>query len=212
MLEIWANILAVVIVSAGGLVLLLAPDWRLRLIALAGEYLGVFLLVLQSWPFEMAVVKLVAGWMAGSVLGMAIIALPIKEQDQVGRAGDRMEDELAPGTSLLSGLVFRILAALLIFLTVFSVAPQMLTWVPGVSLWQVWGSLILMGMGLLQLGFTAQPFRTILALLTILAGFEILYASVESSALVAGLLASIHLGLSLVGAYLILAPQMEEAE
>jgi hypothetical protein len=83
-------------------------------------------------------------------------------------------------------------------------------WLPQISLEQVWGAAILIGVGMLHLGFTGQPFRVILALLTVLTGFEILYASVESSTLVAGLMAGIHLGLALVGAYLMVAPLQGE--
>ena len=54
-------------------------------------------------------------------------------------------------------------------------------------------------------------FSGILALLTVLSGFEVIYAGVESSTLVAGLLAGINLGLALVGSYLLVAPTMEEA-
>ncbi len=64
------------------------------------------------------------------------------------------------------------------------------------------GSLLLAGMGLLQLGTSAQPFRVVLGLLTVLSGFEIIYAAVESSTLVAALLAAINLSLALTGAYL----------
>jgi len=39
----------------------------------------------------------------------------------------------------------------------------------------------------------------------------VLYAAVEISILVAGLLAALNLGLSLVGAYLILSPTMGES-
>jgi hypothetical protein len=41
--------------------------------------------------------------------------------------------------------------------------------------------------------------------MTVLAGFEILYSAVEGSILVAALLATINLGLALVGAYLMVA-------
>jgi len=41
----------------------------------------------------------------------------------------------------------------------------------------------------------------IVGLLTVLAGFEIMYAAVESSALVTALLAVVNLGLALAGAY-----------
>jgi hypothetical protein len=46
-----------------------------------------------------------------------------------------------------------------------------------------------------------------IGLLTVLCGFEILYASIENSILVAALLSVINLGLALVGAYLINADQ-----
>jgi hypothetical protein len=50
----------------------------------------------------------------------------------------------------------------------------------------------------------------VLGLLTVLSGFEILYAAVETATLVAGLLAAINLGLALVGAYLLAAPSLED--
>jgi hypothetical protein len=65
---------------------------------------------------------------------------------------------------------------------------------------------------LLHLGLTAQPLRVVLGLLTVLSGFEILYAAVESATLVAGLLAAVNLGLALVGAYLLVAPGLERVE
>ena len=62
---------------------------------------------------------------------------------------------------------------------------------------------MLIGMGLLHLGISAQPLRIILGLLTVLSGFEIIYAALESSLLVAALLAVVELGLSLTGAYIL---------
>jgi hypothetical protein len=109
-----------------------------------------------------------------------------------------------------SGRVFRLLTGLLAAMGGFSIAPQLTSWVPGLGNEQAWGSIILLGVGLLQLGFTIQPFRTILGLLTFLAGFEIIYAAAEPSTLVTGLLAIVTLGLSLAGAYLLLAPSLEE--
>ena len=48
--------------------------------------------------------------------------------------------------------------------------------------------------------------------MTVLAGFELLYATVEGSVLVAGLLAVINLGLALVGSYLMIASNAEPEE
>ena len=70
--------------------------------------------------------------------------------------------------------------------------------------------MILLGMGLLQLGMSDQPLRIIVGLLTLLSGFEVLYAAIENSVLVAGLLAVVTLGIASVGAYLIVVPTMEE--
>jgi hypothetical protein len=51
-----------------------------------------------------------------------------------------------------------------------------------------------------------------MGLMTVLSGFEILYSTVESSVLVAALLAVINLGLALVGAYLLIASAPQETE
>ncbi len=72
------------------------------------------------------------------------------------------------------------------------------------------GSLLLIGMGLLHLGITSHILRVIIGLMTVLAGFEILYSAVEGSILVAALLAAINLGLALVGAFLLTAENTPE--
>ncbi len=90
--------------------------------------------------------------------------------------------------------------------------PGQRDWISGLTVEQAWGGLLLIGMGLLQLGFAPAVLQTILGLLTTAAGFEIFYASVETSALVAGLLSMTNLGLAMVGAYLLVAPHMEKDE
>jgi hypothetical protein len=76
----------------------------------------------------------------------------------------------------------------------------------------VTGSALLVTLGLLHLGLTTSILRVVLALLTVLSGFEILYAAVEGSILVAGLLSVVNLGLATVGAYLLVAAAGEAAE
>jgi hypothetical protein len=63
------------------------------------------------------------------------------------------------------------------------------------------GGLLLIGLGLLQLGITSDSFQVILGLLTVMGGFEVLYAAVESSVLVTALLVVVNLGLAMAGAY-----------
>jgi hypothetical protein len=74
------------------------------------------------------------------------------------------------------------------------------------------GGLLLAGMGLLHLGVTDQILRVTIGLMTVLAGFEIIYAAVENSVLVAALLAIINLGLALAGSYLMIASNAPELE
>jgi len=180
--------------------IMLSRSWRWSLAALALQYLGVFLLSALIWPLEMAAVKLVAGWMAGAILAIA--------GTEANLADPKDSEDLTWGW--LSSRVFRFIAAGLGALVVLSIVPQAILWIPGLSFAQAWGSLILIGVGLIYLGLTAQPFRVALGLLTIFSGFEIIYAAVETSALVAGLLALVNLGLALASAYVLTAPLMEQ--
>jgi hypothetical protein len=83
--------------------------------------------------------------------------------------------------------------------------PRIEAAIPGLG-WQVIaGSLLLIGAGVAHLGMTSDTLNVILGLLTMLTGFEILYAAIESSILVAGLLAVTNLGLGIAGSYLLLA-------
>lgn len=189
---------AVLWLSLTGLILLIARDWRLLISALVIQYVGVFVLISLSWPLEMAAVKLVTGWMSSAVLGVALIGTP-------GDWGD--EHVILP-----TGIVFRFFTALLVGLGVASIVPQLESWWPQVQPIQLWGGMIMMGMGILQLGLTSIPFRTILGLLTVMSGFEILYATMEESLLVVGLLAMVNLGLSLTGSYILEVPAMEGRE
>lgn len=190
------TILALVGLILTGLSLLLSRDWRWMIAALSVQYVGVFGMIVYVWPLEIAVVKLVAGWMSGAILGMAISNAPDSWQ---------YEEQSVP-----SSRVFRVLAAGLVILAIASLAAPLQTGLPRVSLGLVLGSLLLMGLGLLHLGLTSQPLRSVVGLLTALSGFEILYAAVETSTLVAGLLAGVNIGLALAGAYLVLSPSMEQ--
>lgn len=180
-----AVVLLLVVTSSG---LLVSRDWRWIVALLACQSAGVFYLVSLDWPAGLAVVKLVTGWMAGAALGLT----------QIGRAHAGQVETAWP-----SSRAFRLLTFVFILMVVFSIAGSLADWLPGVSREQALGGLVLAGAGLLQIGMTGSPFRVIVGLLTILAGFEILYAAVEASVLVAGLLSGVNLGLALAGAYLI---------
>ena len=185
----------VAILLITSLTLLLSRDWRLGIGALGVQYLGVFLLVSVTWPVNLAVIKLVAGWMAGAVMGLTYVSSGL----------GRNETKIWPTERL-----FRLLAAALVILVVLSLTPQTVDWVPNIGPFQVAGGLLLIGMGIMHHALTEHSLQALLGLMTALSGFEILYAAVESSALVAGLLAVVNLGIGLTGAYLLISPELEQ--
>ncbi len=187
---------AVALVSLTSIYNLISRDWRSSIGSLALQYVGVFLLVNISWPLEMAIAKMLAGWMAGVILWIAMTYVP----------------DLWPESekSIKFGAMFRVLAAIILALAITSLVLQSQSWLSTISIPILWGSFMLIGMGLLQLSLTSNPLRVIIGLLTSLSGFEIIYAAIETSTLVTGLLAVVTLGLALVGAYLLITPTMEK--
>ena len=194
------SIPAVGLVTLTSLFLLITKDWRRNIGLLGIQYIGVFLLVGIEWPLTIAVTGLIAGWIACAVIGMVILSAP-----------DRIDNYplfYEPQQRLSS--LFYLLAAIFVGLTVISAAPQIIIWIPGIEIEQIWGGLILVGLGLLRLGFSSYPLSVTSGLLTILSGFEILYAPMENSAFTVGLLATVTLVLALIGAYLFIVPTLEE--
>ena len=192
------NWFALAIVATGAIGLLISRDWRWGVGLLAGLYIGVFLLLKNTWPISVAAAKLVTGWMAIAILG--ITRLNIKQAEK------------EPKLSWPQGRLFRLFTAGIVTVIVFTAAPGVEETIPGIGMPVISGSLVLMGMGMLHLGITIEPFHVILGLLTVLGGFESLYAALESSILVAAMLSTVNLGLALVGAYLLSAHRPEESE
>lgn len=180
-------------------VVLASQDWRWTIAALGIQYAAVFVLVAGSWRLELAVVKLVAGWMATAILGAS--------QDPT---------QTAPERERPSGAVFRLLIGGMVGLLVFSIVPEAVTmlneYLDAIPIPQLAGGMLLLGMGLAMLGLNARPLRVVLGLLVFFSGFEILYAMVERSTLVAGLLALVNLALAMMGAYLQAAARLDPEE
>lgn len=189
----WTVILLIAATSVG---ILLARDWRWLIIFLSVQYVGVFILTLQHWTLGMATVKVIAGWMGAAILGMTRSNMDEEES----------RDNLPQGRS------FRLVAAGVVGLIAASGAARVDAMMADAGLAVAGGSLLLIGMGALHLSVTVQPMRVTVGLMTVLAGFEILYSAVETSVLVTALLAVINLGLTLAGSYLMIASNAQEAE
>lgn len=188
--------LVVVTISAAGL--FLSRDWRWGLAFMAIQYLGAATLTWVHWPIGMSAAFLVAGWMSTALIGMTLTSAP--------RLPDAME------WAWPQGRLFRAFMAGIVFVLAVTFSARIDSFVAGVGTPVIAGTILVAGLGLLQLGSTTQIPRVILGLLSLLAGFEIFYASVEGSILVAGLLSVVTLGLGLTGSYLLGAIIPEEAE
>lgn len=192
----WVVIILIVITSVG---ILLARDWRQLVILLSAQYIAVFILTLQHWPLGMSTVKVIAGWMGAAILGMT--------RSNLGDQGEAANQSILP-----QGRFFRFIAAGVVGVIAATTAPLVDPLLADAGLVVAAGSLLLIGMGLLHLSVTDEAMRVTIGLMTVLAGFEVLYSAVENSILVAALLATINLGLALVGAYLMTAADASEDE
>jgi len=183
------SILAFVLIVITAMAILVFRDWRIVSGALILQYLAAFAMVTQTWPVGMAVIKLIVGWMA-----TAAISLTYFRRENVPLFSETP-----------SSFTFRGLIGLLVILVVFIGAPSLQTNVfPELDLLILQSGLMLIGISLMQLGTTRDPFLTVVGLLSFLSGFEVIYAGLELSSLVTGLLAIVNLGLSLVGVYFII--------
>jgi hypothetical protein len=191
-LTLFSSILILAAVAAA-LLMLLSDSWRWTIAGLAIQYLVVFLLVAQIWPIGLAAIKLVAGWLAGVLLSMVNSPKQLEETFFSPR----------------SARIFRLFSAGLILMIVFAVTPSVNTLLPIPYHYLLIG-LMLIGMGVLQFGISQRHLRVILGLLTLLSGFEVIYSSLEGSALLAAILAAITLALGLIGSTILMNDQPEE--
>ncbi len=185
---VWIPAGMAVFATAG---LLISRAWRVQLVLLAVQYAAMFWLIALHWPFGLATVKLVTGWMVCAILG--ITQAGIKEAEQE-------ESAVWP-----QGRLFRFVMVALVAATTVVLIPYVEALIPGISRPVVVGVLFSIGIGIVQLGITSNLLRIVLSLLLVMAGFETLYAMVETSLLLTGLLAIVNLGLALSGAYLLTA-------
>lgn len=185
------DILPVLLAGLSSLILFINKKWRWNILAMAAIYVSVFWMVLQVWPTGLAVVKLIAGWMAGAILGSAV-----REDSNL-----LVEDKTAEQR-------FKLVIVFIIWIFSYSIMQSIKIRLP-IPNTLIWGGVLLIITGILQIGMSIRPIRIIFGLLTAFSGFEVLYAGVEQSVLVAGFLVIITLGIALVGVLFI---QQEEGE
>ena len=171
-------------------------DWRLAMFGMLTQYLFLSLLLNTELPGGLAMVKLVAGYMACLILywtarrvEQALQSIPD------GRAWFMANRAIYP-----MGLRFRILALLFVILVLMPL-PELLSFVAFSPTFLV-PSLWLMTMGLLTIILTRDPLKTGMGLLTFQNGIELLYSLVDPGVVVMGLLGVGTILVGLVVSYL----------
>ena len=193
------EILAGIVTAFASLIQLTALDWRGRIGLLALQYLAVFFLIGLVWPLALAVIFLVSGWFGAAVLGMAVAGLP---------GNSLQNDSLEPSPG--SNTIFNLISSAIILLMAYTYASQTAEWLPRLDEFQSGAALLLVGLGILQLAFSSSSLSVSIGLMTIVSGFEVMYAGLTNSQFAVGLLAVITLFIALAGAYWMLAPSLEE--
>ena len=179
----WYNFFPVAMILAALLGLFLFNNWRRQVISLVALYLGMFILLVQVNPFTLAAVKLISGWMSALLLGLII-----------------PKEKVPPAEGLLSNQIFRVFCSIFIWVIAYLISKSVGD-IFSVNSLVVFISLAIFGSGLLQLGMKVDPLQVVLGILTVFAGFELLYTSIESSVLINGLLAAMNLLIALLGTF-----------
>lgn len=180
---IFNNIL-IVATFAALITILMGESWRFRIAGLAVVYLVSFVVILQIWPVALASVKLIAGWMGVVLMSASQIS---KQESYRTRP-------------LNSQSIFRLLITLLVWIVINAAANTFNEWIP-IPYTNLYIGLITIGGGLIFASVNKGIFNVIIGILTLLAGFDIIYSSLEGSALVTGIFALIIIFISLLNTY-----------
>jgi len=172
-------------------------DWRFALAALSVQYVLVGLLLTRLIQPRVAVTKVLIG-----ALVCVVLYLTARLVSDKGEGSSR-------GGASLADFAFRLLAALLVGLAVYSLSKRYpLPEVPSdIGLACYW----LASLGLLVLMLTEEPLKAGMGLLTLVTGFELFYSALERSLSVAGFLGIANFLIALAIAYLTAASEAELA-
>jgi hypothetical protein len=196
-----AGIPAIVGLILTALIIFLTSDWRLAQTALLVQYILVGLALTRFIRVEVAIVKILIG-----VLAVFILYLTARRIQEAGglmvtpQGRSRFLGLAVRWRAGPLGLPMRLLAVLLVALgliLVFSTYQPVLV-SPDLTFVAFW----LGAMGVLGLVLSSDPLRVAPAVLTILTGFDLIYASLEPSLAMAGFLGALVLLSALAFSYL----------
>lgn len=177
--------IASVAVLVTSVALVISRDWRASLAVLSAQYVFTTLLTASVLPVPVALVKLIAGWIACAILLLTSL--------QIARTARHAPER----ASAFAGLPFRAISAVMVAVVIGEASGRPGFSLPGLSPQVNSACLVLVGLALLQLGLGEAPMFAGVGLLTLLSGFELFHAAIEPSVAVVGLLAVVNIGVAL---------------
>lgn len=165
--------------------IILMEDWRYRLALVAIIELIGFILIVQIWPIALASVKLISSWM-----GIALLATTYTFSSS----------GIAP-LSPISSRVFRLMLVTFGWLLILVSTERFNEWLP-ISYTNLFIGLVFFISGMIYLALRMNSIDTVLGLLIFFEGFDVIYSSLEGSALITGIFGIIIISLCLTGSYL----------
>jgi len=197
--------MAAAMVLLTAVVMLVIPDWRVMLFALAAQYLFAGLLFVDVLDPRLAIIKILTGWFVTLILYISARQVDwnktsgsVEQEKFISVRGHQL-----PGTTLLRigltvGMV--LVVQFLARKTAVAIIPAHL------DHFQL-AVYALIGLGLLGMVLASEPLRIGLGIFTFLTGFELIYSAVEQSTAVLALLAAVNLALAVTISYLMQARQ-----
>jgi hypothetical protein len=178
------TIIIIISIVISGIILLLA-EWRWRMALLAVVQLIGFILIVQIWPVALASVKLISGWM-----GVALMSATMASSDNI-----------IQGESQPAAKVFKLMIAAFSWVVIAASIDRLNAWLP-ISYTNLFVGLIFFFCGIFYLSLISEINGIVVGLLIFLAGFDIIYSSLEGSALVTGIYGLIVILISFVSSIL----------
>ena len=193
------------LIAAGLLVFLI--NWRLLILALGAQYILIGLMLTRVVPIELAAVKALVGIMICPVLYITARRVnwgqPEEDETEEESSADRPRRRW--WHILGAGWPVRLIVAVLALAISIGLAlrnPLPIVADQAVSRDLTTGAFSVMLLGVINAALAENPLKVGMGLLSLLAGFELFYTSVEPTLTIVGLLGLTNLFLALAVAYL----------
>lgn len=203
-LSAWPILAALLVTTS---VIVIASDWRFWLWSLLIQYLLLGVLHMRVLGPELALVKVVAGALVCPMLYWAARSVESErghkaevERERIAQERGQVPLPPLPWPVRSTNWMFRLLATLLLFLVLYSVArslslPAVDADIAPVCIW-------LWLVGLLVLVLTSEPLPAGVGLLTLISGFDLFFDAFSPGLVGLGILATVTLLLGLAISYL----------